>query len=346
MLGSKADRCQKLNLFRGEVVDVRTEQEILTTLDENGELEGLPFMPEMLQFCGKRFRVYRRADKTCDTIGNAGLRRMKNCVHLQDLRCGGEAHGGCQARCLLFWKEAWLKRPSASSINIKAALSDSRENVTCCTISKLMEKTRQTTPEEASEDVRYSCQATELSRASTPLSPHELGPYVRDLWSRNVSIGEFLRAMLFVAFRKLIRIGGYRIGVWIYDRVHQLTGGFPYPYRQGILKTTPTATLNLQPGELVQVKSQEEILKTVDTRNRNRGLFFDVEMTRFCGGKYRVLQRVEKIINERTGKMIRFSTPPVMLEGVTCRSEVGEGKLFCPRSIYSYWREIWLERVK
>jgi len=97
---------------------------------------------------------------------------------------------------------------------------------------------------------------------------------------------------------------------------------------------------------LVHVKSQEEILKTVDTRNRNRGLFFDVEMVRFCGGKYRVLQRVEKIINERTGKMIRFPTPPVMLEGVTCRSEVGEGKLFCPRSIYSYWREIWLERVK
>jgi len=340
------DRRQKLNLCRGEVIDVRTEQEILSTLDDNGELEGLPFMPEMLPFCGKRFRVYRRADKTSDTINNAGLRRLKDCVHLEDLRCGGEAHGGCQARCLLFWKEAWLKRSSGNGISAKPALSDSGGNVTRCTISKLMEKTRKATPEEASEDVRYSCQATELLRATTPLSPHELGPYLRDLWSRNVSIREFLRAMLFAAFRKLIRIGGYRIWVWVYDRVHQLTGGSPYPYRQGTLTTTPTATLNLQPGELVQVKSQEEILKTVDTRNRNRGLYFDVEMVRFCGGKYRVLQKVEKIINERTGKMIRFSTPPVMLEGVTCRSEVSEGKLFCPRSIHSYWREVWLQRAK
>src|SRR6267378_7523002 len=131
-----------LKLKVGDLVEVRHPAEILSTLDEQCALEGLPFMPEMLQFCGKRFRVYRRADKTCDTINNAGLRRLKNCVHLEDLRCGGEAHGGCQARCLLFWKEAWLKRSSGNGISAKPALSDSGGNVTRCTISKLMEKTR------------------------------------------------------------------------------------------------------------------------------------------------------------------------------------------------------------
>ena len=36
-----------LNLRVGELVEVRSEDEILATLDVDGELEGLPFMPEM-----------------------------------------------------------------------------------------------------------------------------------------------------------------------------------------------------------------------------------------------------------------------------------------------------------
>ena len=36
--------------------------------------------------------------------------RMRNAVHLEGLRCDGQAHGGCQAGCLLYWKEAWLRR--------------------------------------------------------------------------------------------------------------------------------------------------------------------------------------------------------------------------------------------
>jgi hypothetical protein len=58
----------RLNLRVGEVVEVRSEAEILSTLDANGHLEGLPFMPEMLKYCGQRVRVYKSAHKTCDTI--------------------------------------------------------------------------------------------------------------------------------------------------------------------------------------------------------------------------------------------------------------------------------------
>lgn len=345
----------KLDLRVGELVEVRSEKEILRTLDSMGRLDALPFMPEMLQFCGKRFRVYRRADKTCDTIHNTGIRRLKDCVHLEDLRCEGEAHGDCQARCLLFWKEAWLKRGSPRLRDKWTALikglsrtetpGDSSGAAMRCTLVNLQVQTRGAA-EKVSTEIAYSCQATELFRATTALSASELRPYLRDLFSGNVSMGELLYGVLFAGFRKLARIGGYRILVKAYDRVQKIMGGCPYPYKQGTLRTTPTATLNLQPGELIQVKNHEEILKTVDTRNRNRGLSFDVEMVRYCGGQYRVLRRVEKIINERTGKMIRFSAPPVMLEGVTCRSQFSEGKLFCPRSIHSYWREIWLQRVE
>jgi hypothetical protein len=43
--------------------------------------------------------------------------------------------------------------------------------------------------------------------------------------------------------------------------------------------------------------------------------------------------------------MRHLRTPAVILEGVYCKSRYCGQRLFCPRSIYSWWREIWLERV-
>ena len=91
-------------LLPGDLVEVRSEAEILATLNEKGTLDKLPFMPEMLQYCGRRFRVASVAHKTCDTATFIMGRRMRDAVFLEDLRCDGSAHGGCQARCLLFWK--------------------------------------------------------------------------------------------------------------------------------------------------------------------------------------------------------------------------------------------------
>jgi hypothetical protein len=48
-------------LRAGDWVQVRTREEILGTLDSRGMLDELPFMPEMLAYCGKRMRVGKRA---------------------------------------------------------------------------------------------------------------------------------------------------------------------------------------------------------------------------------------------------------------------------------------------
>ncbi len=99
-----------MSRFRaGDLVEVRSKEEIFATLDENGELQSLPFMPEMLRFCGQRFEVFASAHKTCDTINQTGCRRMNTTVHLKELRCDGSAHGGCQTNCLFFWKDDWLR---------------------------------------------------------------------------------------------------------------------------------------------------------------------------------------------------------------------------------------------
>jgi len=103
--------------------------------------------------------------------------------------------------------------------------------------------------------------------------------------------------------------------------------------------------LSLQPGEWVRVKSYDEILKTLDQNNKNRGLYFDAEMVPYCGKSFRVQGRLKKIVDEKTGKMTEFKSPCILLEGAVCESRYSECRLFCPRAIYSYWREIWLERL-
>ena len=43
--------------------------------------------------------------------------------------------------------------------------------------------------------------------------------------------------------------------------------------------------------------------------------------------------------------MQEMKSPCIILDSVLCQSKYSRCRMFCPRSIYSYWREIWLERV-
>jgi hypothetical protein len=134
--------------------------------------------------------------------------------------------------------------------------------------------------------------------------------------------------------------------VKLYNSFARLLGETPYPYEGGRLTgKTPSRRLDLQPGELVRVRPLEDILQTLNDRH-NRGMGFSPEMVRYCGNTYRVRSRVKKIIDEKTGKMIHFNNECIILEDVVCRSECAANRLFCPRSIYPYWREIWLERLE
>src|SRR3982751_1936025 len=103
----------RLSRFRAvDCVQVRSKEEILATLDENGCIDGMPFMPEMLQYCGQQFHVDSVAHKTCETARRTWQgRRLDTTVHLASLRCDGSAHGGCQAHCKLFWRDEWLAYP-------------------------------------------------------------------------------------------------------------------------------------------------------------------------------------------------------------------------------------------
>jgi hypothetical protein len=326
-----------LGLRAGDWVEIKAEGEIFATLDERGCLDALPFMPEMLQFCGRRFRVFKSAHKTCDVIIESVNRRMTNAVHLEGLRCDGAAHDGCQAQCLIFWKEAWLKPVRGPESKDDPAGAREARHATAgakarCDRAALTRATKAPPDKNDGAQERYSCQATEIVRATTPLRWWDPRQYLKDLTSRNVRFGDFVRFVLIATYNSFMR----RFGI-----------GRTYPYVRGLVaEQTPTVDLNLQPGERVQVRSKEEIMRTINKRSRNRGLSFDVEMVPFCGKTFRVLSRVERLIDDKTGKMLHPGKACLILDGVVCGGCLSKNRLFCPRSIYPYWHEIWLKRVE
>ena len=327
----------------GDWVEVRSREEILKTLDDKAQLDGMPFMPEMLAFCGKQFRVYKRAHKTCDTVFPIRGRRVERSVHLET-RCNGQGHGGCQAACLIFWKEAWLKPIGSSKMNQSSAVE-----LTSLQTEELVWAGAQRRDQNDGATV-YVCQATRLPYATTPLAWWDIRQYFEDYASGNIGLARIWSGLVYSIYFHLSQAG---IGLgrpmrWFYDKFHSLWHGTVFPRTNGLIpvgQPTPSETLDLQRGELVRVKSHAEIRKTITTDNRNRGMYWDAEMLPYCGSTYRVLDRVTRIIDEKTGGLYEMKNPGIILDSVFCQARYSACRMFCPRSIYPYWREIWLERV-
>lgn len=311
-----ADFERILDLKPGELVEVRGPAEIMSGLDADGKLDGLPFMPEMLAFCGRRLRVSRRADNTC-ALGQP--RRIEATVHLEQLRCDGSAHRGCDAGCLFLWKEAWLRRAADSVENSSPVTASVESDSTYSLLSELAQKPNNT----------LMCQATELNAATCPVSlgspPSYFANFARDYISRKRNFDD-LRKLIIYFWGKAI-LSAFKLWTrapWNADR-----------YRK-----TPATSLDLRPGEMVRVRGMLEILRTLDRNGCNRGMEFKSEMFQFCGRKFPVLSNMQRRIDERSGQLRGFRTPCIVLQAVYCDGQ----RSFCQRSNYHYWREIWLSR--
>lgn len=314
----------KRKVHKGDVLRIRSADEILSTLDSDGTVDGLVFMPEMLQYAGREVRVQSSAHKTCD--GAIGIRKMDNTVVMEGLRCDGSAHGGCQARCQLFWREEWLTsasepQPAASTATNETAMAN------------LMTKTRRTS--DSGESV-YRCQATDVWQASRPLPQYDPRQYVRDVTSGNVSLRDFLVGLAIYVFKK------YQVITQrVLPRQLRIRDGKPYPFYQGTGSGARTPIVDVEPGQLVEIRNKDEIMPTLSPENRNRKLVFDSEMIPYCGTRARVNRHVQQIIDEKTGKMIKLGDC-VVLDNVVCQ---GKYHRFCQRGIDIYWRSAWLRTL-
>ena len=221
---------EKLDLTVGEWVVVRPAEEILATLDQNARFEELPFMPQMLQHCGGKFRVRKRAHKLCDTAFSTGARQMADAVFLDDIRCDGEAFGGCEMKCTIVWKEAWLRRADQNVPLLSAAASDRLDRL-------VWAGTRRASPAQTGNEPLYVCQATQLPVATKLLPWWKPRQYVEDYRSGNAPLSEIISRLLFGIYAQLVA-SGVGLGTalrWIYNAIQSGRGGSPYPVRAGRL---------------------------------------------------------------------------------------------------------------
>jgi hypothetical protein len=270
-------------LYAGAQVTVRAPREILATLDENGTLDGLPFMPEMVDWCGKPFQVLRRVEKVCvevepPTDSNRCF-ADNDVVVLDGPRCDGEGHDGCKRGCRIMWKEAWLRPLDGANAPMPVSPSE---------LAELRARLRV-----KSDEQRYFCQSTQLERATTAFKGR-MKVWMTRIAFRHIRNGDrtaFEIAKLFVR--------------WLALRLHRAVHGDDAvrgPHRKG----TPDVVLGLQPGELVRVKPLDQLVGTLDGRRRNRGLVVCGEMTRCCGKTAVVRYRVDRIIEEKSGRMLEL----------------------------------------
>ncbi|HEY7550449.1 MAG TPA: hypothetical protein VH913_13165 [Hyphomicrobiaceae bacterium] len=323
---TNTDRAKSRALRPGDVVEVRSTAEILATLDGDAALANMPFMPEMLRYTGSRFRVSRRVDKICDTIAYTGSRRLRNTVYLEDLRCDGSSHGGCQAGCKLYWNEAWLRRVDDDH----EGPADRRDDGNGEELASLANKGARTVRSlEGAPTEVWRCQATEALKASTHLRGFDIRQYWREMTNGNFGLYEFCRIMATgIVIEIAVRLG--------FSRRLPLRG----PGKG------PRVSLGLKPGDVVTVRSPGEIAATLDGSGLDRGLSFDREMLPFCGQTVRVKDRVVNIVDDKTGRLLNIRKDCLILEGAVCSGTKSFGCLYCPREIHAYWREAWVQSVE
>jgi hypothetical protein len=98
-------------------------------------------------------------------------------------------------------------------------------------------------------------------------------------------------------------------------------------------------------GDIVRIRSREEIIATLNERNKLEGCFFMQEMFNYCGNQYKVIRKVENFFDEANMEM-RKARKTYLLEGLHCSGKITGYSTKCDRNCYSFWKEAWLEKVQ
>jgi hypothetical protein len=300
----------------GDWVEIKPWHEIRATLDAQGRLEQLPFMPEMLALCGRHARVFRCVHRIFDYRKSRQMRHMHGTVLLVGAVCSGSAHGSCEASCHTVWKAAWLRRIDRLEPNAPVGLDASRaapaEDVAVLRF--------------GTEGPRYSCQLTQLHAASRPVGEWNPLNFVRPLVAGNVTLSAFVVGWL----------------TYLFNTVQHFRQGVSFPMFEAA-KPAAVAQSDASPrvGDQVVVRGSGEIRATLNDQLVHRGLGFEIDMLKHCGHRYLVQREVGKLIDIVSGEMRTMKTPAYVLAGVHFS---GERQLFNAQYEPLFWRNAWLRR--
>ncbi|HKE92692.1 MAG TPA: hypothetical protein VKB34_00185 [Povalibacter sp.] len=299
------------DLVVGDLVEIRPWAEIRATLDERGCLRELPFMPEMLAMCGQRGRVFRCAHRIFDYRKTRRMRHLDDAVLLVGSVCDGSGHGGCEAACHTIWRSAWLRRVGSTDAPAPdpAAAADAGTTVL----------------EFGTRSPRFVCQLTQLNAASRPIGNRSLVNFLRPLVSGNVAPAAFIVGWL----------------THLFNELQHHRGGISFPAFEEVPRANTVEEARLKPGETVLVRSSGEIRSTLNDQLVHRGMGFETDMLKHCGGRYRVQMEISKLIDIVTGEMRTMKTPAYLLYDTHFS---GERQLFNAQYEPLFWRSAWLQK--
>jgi hypothetical protein len=305
------------DLVVGDLVEVKTWNQISATLDQKGCLDELPFMPEMLAMCGKRARVFRCAHRLFDYRKTRRMRHMDGTVLLVSTVCDGSNHGGCQAACHTIWKSAWLQRVELREDSAGGPASSNGSGLV----------TEGAVPQFGTQAPRYVCQLTQLHAASRPIRKWSLTNFMLPLISGNVAPAAFVVGWL----------------THIFDQLQHLRQGVGFPAFEHAQHPRRHEEALLEPGDQVMVRSSAEIRATLNDKFMHRGLWFEPDMLKHCGDRFCVDAEIKRVIDIVTGEMLTMKTPAYVLRDVYFS---GERQLFNAQHDPLFWRAAWLRRAR
>ena len=164
----------------------------------------------------------------------------------------------------------------------------------------------------------------EISEGEADVGPRPLGK----------RMGALLRRMLSPEAKRTIKQQSIRVLNWL-DRFTGRSAASQAP-------AVDAAAASLQAGDLVRVKSQEEIEATLDRWKALKGCSFMPEMWPYCGTTHRVLKRMDRFFDERDYRLKKVRGI-ILLEGTMCQGTALFGR--CDRSCFFFWRQEWLEKI-
>ena len=95
---------------KGDIVRVRSREEIQSTLDPFNMLKGCTFFHEMFDYCGTDQKVFKVMRNFMDER-DYKYKKTRGIILLENNFCSGRsAFGECDRCCFLFWREEWLEK--------------------------------------------------------------------------------------------------------------------------------------------------------------------------------------------------------------------------------------------
>lgn len=103
---------EQTKILPGDIVRVRSKEEIDTILDDWGGTRGCIFTPEMYSCCNRLYRTLKRVDYFYDEVKQK-MCKCKNIYLLKGAVCSGRRRlfpESCDRNCFLFWHASWLEK--------------------------------------------------------------------------------------------------------------------------------------------------------------------------------------------------------------------------------------------